>query len=67
VIIMADSTTAGDPMAVVRRLQDATNRHDLDALVACFAPDYLSEIPAADVAARMFARTPGVAPVSNPA
>jgi len=32
-------------MAVVRRLQDATNRHDLDALVACFAPDYLSEIP----------------------
>ncbi len=27
------------------RLQDATNRHDLDALVGCFSDDYLSEIP----------------------
>jgi ketosteroid isomerase-like protein len=35
----------GDPLAVARRLQAATNAHDLDALVACFTEDYVSEIP----------------------
>lgn len=30
----------------LRRLQEATNAHDLDALVACFAPDYRNETPA---------------------
>lgn len=35
-----------DPAAVVELLQQAINRHDLDALAACFAPDYLSEFPA---------------------
>lgn len=30
---------------VVERLVDATNRHDLDALVACFAADYRNETP----------------------
>ncbi len=36
---------AGDPMEVVKRLQDSTNHHDLDALVGCFADEYRSEIP----------------------
>jgi ketosteroid isomerase-like protein len=31
---------------MVRRLAAATNAHDLDALVACFADDYLNETPA---------------------
>src|SRR3954451_23178732 len=30
---------------VVRRLQAAINDHDLDALVACFAPNYRNETP----------------------
>jgi ketosteroid isomerase-like protein len=34
------------PAAVVDRLRQATNDHDLDALVACFAPDYRNETPA---------------------
>lgn len=34
------------PSEVVDRLAAATNAHDLDALVACFAPDYVNETPA---------------------
>ena len=34
------------PPPVIQRLVDATNRHDLDALVECFAPDYNSDTPA---------------------
>lgn len=34
-----------DPQAVIARLHSAINRHDLDAFVACFAPDYRSEPP----------------------
>ena len=34
-----------DPMAMARRLEAATNAHDLDALVDCFAPDYRNETP----------------------
>ena len=30
----------------IHRMQEAINRHDLDAFVACFAPDYRSEQPA---------------------
>jgi SnoaL-like domain len=37
--------TEADAVAVVRRLQDATNAHDIDAMVACFAPDYRNETP----------------------
>lgn len=44
--MIAEPATVSDARAVVRRLQAATNAHDLDALVACFAPDYLSDIPA---------------------
>ena len=40
------STSPSDPMAVVRRLHQAINAHDLDAFVACFAPDYESTFPA---------------------
>src|SRR5436305_13728635 len=38
--------TATGPLSIIERLGDAINRHDLDALTACFAPDYASEIPA---------------------
>lgn len=31
---------------VVQRLERATNDHDLDAIVACFATDYVNETPA---------------------
>jgi hypothetical protein len=39
---MNDST---DPLAMVQRLLDATNAHDIDALVSCFSPDYVNETP----------------------
>lgn len=45
-MMIAEPETVSEPRAVVHRLQAATNAHDLDALVACFAVDYLSEIPA---------------------
>jgi ketosteroid isomerase-like protein len=32
--------------AVLQRLREAINRHDLDALADCFEPDYRSEFPA---------------------
>jgi ketosteroid isomerase-like protein len=35
-----------DPRALVERLVRATNGHDLDAVVACFADDYRNETPA---------------------
>ena len=36
----------GSGPAMVDRLCQATNDHDLDALVACFTPDYINETPA---------------------
>jgi len=33
------------PLATIDGLVAATNRHDLDALVACFADDYVNETP----------------------
>lgn len=33
-------------MTTIERLVDATNRHDLEALVGCFAEDYRNETPA---------------------
>lgn len=33
------------PSAVLQRLHQAMNRHDIDALVACFHPEYSSEQP----------------------
>jgi len=35
-----------DTLEVVNRLLAATNAHDVDALVGCFAPDYVNETPA---------------------
>ena len=35
----------GEPAALVRRLERATNDHDLDAIVACFATGYRNETP----------------------
>ena len=35
-----------DPAALVHRLCAATNAHDLDAVAACFSPDYRNETPA---------------------
>ncbi len=37
---------ADDPRAVLERLLDALNAHDLDSLVACFDEGYRSEQPA---------------------
>ncbi len=40
------TSTKFSPMAVIERIQEAINRHDLDALAECFEPDYRSEFPA---------------------
>jgi ketosteroid isomerase-like protein len=41
-----DAASENSPLAVLARLNDAMNRHDLAAFVACFAADYESEQPA---------------------
>jgi ketosteroid isomerase-like protein len=38
--------TLSAPLAVIGRMRDAINAHDLDSLAACFAPDYASAFPA---------------------
>ena len=35
-----------EPLVTIERLVESTNRHDLDALVGCFAEDYRNETPA---------------------
>jgi ketosteroid isomerase-like protein len=42
---MTDAQETSGPLAVVYRLRDAVNAHDLDALVDCFAPEFRSELP----------------------
>jgi ketosteroid isomerase-like protein len=42
---MTDAPETSSPLAVVYRLRDAVNAHDLDALVDCFAPEFRSELP----------------------
>jgi ketosteroid isomerase-like protein len=37
--------TGEGPRALVKRLTDAVNTHDLDALTRCFAEDYRNETP----------------------
>lgn len=39
------SPTARTPTAVVERLRDATNAHDLEGIVDCFAAGYRNETP----------------------
>lgn len=41
----ATGSATSSPRAVIDRLLKATNDHDLDALVGCFAPDYVNETP----------------------
>src|ERR1700719_1560716 len=44
---MADMDTAtSSGLALATRLRDAVNRHDLDAMVGCFALDFVNETPA---------------------
>jgi ketosteroid isomerase-like protein len=43
---MAIRGDVGGPLALVERLRVATNAHDLEALVSCFAADYRNETPA---------------------
>ena len=40
-----DTQTHSSPKSVFERMLRATNRHDLDAMVACFSPDFRSEQP----------------------
>lgn len=37
---------ANEPAALLSRLHEATNSHDIEAIVGCFAPDYRNETPA---------------------
>jgi ketosteroid isomerase-like protein len=39
------SNEVDDPSAMLRRLEAATNAHDLEALTDCFAQDYENETP----------------------
>jgi limonene-1,2-epoxide hydrolase len=43
---MDRTETHAEPAAVVSQLERATNEHDLEGLVACFASDYRNETPA---------------------
>jgi ketosteroid isomerase-like protein len=43
---MRNDETIDDAAGVLAQLVRATNAHDLDALVACFAPDYQNVTPA---------------------
>lgn len=43
---MTGAASQAGPEAVVLRLQQAINDHDLDGLVACFHADYQNEAPA---------------------
>jgi ketosteroid isomerase-like protein len=38
-------TRTSSGLAVAQSLHDAVNRHDLDALVRCFAADFINETP----------------------
>ena len=40
-----DTQTQSSPEAVFERMIQAANRHDLETMVGCFAPDYRSEQP----------------------
>lgn len=42
---MSQSARSPEPITVVERLRDASNAHDLEGIVACFAADYRNETP----------------------
>jgi ketosteroid isomerase-like protein len=43
---MGDQPHDRSPRAFLDRLRNATNAHDVDAIVACFGPDYRNDTPA---------------------
>ncbi len=43
---MAEEAAGSSPRAMLDRLAHAVNARDLEALVDCFAPDYVNETPA---------------------
>jgi ketosteroid isomerase-like protein len=43
---MSTAPHSSAPGAFIERLRRATNAHDLDALVGCFAPDFRNDTPA---------------------
>ena len=43
---MTNHDTIAGAAGVLARLERATNAHDVNALVACFAPDYRNDTPA---------------------
>ncbi len=43
---MASARSQAESSSLVDRLSQATNDHDLEGLVACFASDYRNETPA---------------------
>jgi ketosteroid isomerase-like protein len=43
---MTTEELTDDAAGIVARLERATNAHDVDAVVACFAPDYRNDTPA---------------------
>jgi ketosteroid isomerase-like protein len=42
---MSQPAPSPEPTALLERLRDATNAHDLEGIVACFASDYRNETP----------------------
>lgn len=42
---MTHEVPADEATAVIHRLRDCTNEHDLEAIVGCFALDYRNETP----------------------
>src|SRR3954469_11820994 len=44
--VMLHNDTSGGAVAMLARLERATNAHDLNEVVACFAADYRNETPA---------------------
>ena len=42
---MSKRESSAEPSEVIRQLLDATNAHDIDGIVACFASDYRNETP----------------------
>ena len=43
---MSQPARSPEPLAVVERLRDVTNAHDLEGIVACFAEGYVNQTPA---------------------
>ena len=41
-----EAVVTWSPLQVIERLAKASSEHDLDAIVGCFAPDYVNETPA---------------------